>query len=229
MLTTQSSWLSRPNSADDSPKTTHLRRIVVVVRIVERFTPIVEERRRGPAEPLRLASPVARRDTLHKSSSRIANLRHHPVVYVVDDDVLDRRARRFDLSCSENCNGNFGSSPVHEEVNGAPTVEFPPTTEENYRTAFVCPRPRRHRSRHRDDARPVQIVPYYFIFASLKVKSSHRTQGTKETSVRRHYWRRRYHVLSAVVSNNDNIVIVVLLSYLLLLFSTVLAVFSDNF
>ena len=104
----QSSWLSRPNLADDSPKMTHLPRIVDVVRIIERFTPIVEERRRGPTKPLQLASPVAQRDTLYKSSSRITKPRRHPVVYDVDDDVLDRRARRSDLSRSDNCNGDFG-------------------------------------------------------------------------------------------------------------------------
>ncbi len=108
VLTTQSSWLLHPNLADDSPKTTHLRRIVDVVRIVERFTPIVKERRRGPTEPLWLASPVAQCDTLNKSSSRIAKLRRQPVVYDIDHDFLDRRARRSDRSCSDNCNGNFG-------------------------------------------------------------------------------------------------------------------------
>ncbi len=83
----------------DSPETTHLRRILDVVRIVERFTPIVEERRRGPTEPLQLASPVARRDTLYKSLLRIAKF---------NDDFLDRQARCSDLSRSGNCNGNFG-------------------------------------------------------------------------------------------------------------------------
>ena len=125
MLTTQLSWLSHPNSADDSPKTTHLRRIVDVVRIVERFTPIVEERRRGPTEPLQLALLVARRDTLHKSLSRIAKLRRHPVVYDVDDDVLDRRAHRSDRSRSDNCNGNFGHIASSQRSERRPNSQVP--------------------------------------------------------------------------------------------------------
>ncbi len=127
MLTMQSSWLSRPNLADDSPKMTHLPRIVDVVRIIERFTPIVEERRRGPTKPLQLASPVAQCDTLYKSSSRITKLRRHPVVYDVDDDFLDRRAHRSDRSRSDYCNGNFGyiaSSQRSERRPNSPVPSF---------------------------------------------------------------------------------------------------------
>jgi hypothetical protein len=160
MLTIQSSWLSRPNSADDSPKTTHLHHIVDIVRIVERFTPIVKERRRSPTEPLRLASPVARRDTLYKSLSRIAKLRRHPVIYDVDDNFLDLELVALIDLVPIIATAVSDTSPVHKEVNGAPTVKFPPSTEENHRTALVCPKPRRHRSQHCDDAHPVHIVPY---------------------------------------------------------------------
>ena len=109
----------------DSPKTTHLPRIVDVVRIVERFTPIVEERRRGPTEPLRIALPVVWRDTLHKSLSRIAKLRRHPVVYDVDDDVLDHRAHRSDRSRSDNCNGNFGHIASSRRSKRRPNSQVP--------------------------------------------------------------------------------------------------------
>jgi hypothetical protein len=210
MLTTQSIWLSRPNSADDSPKTTHLHRIVDVLRIVNRFTPIIKERRRSPTEPLQLASPVARRDTLYKRLSRIAKLRHHPVIYDVDDIFLDLELVALIDLVPIIATAVSDTSPVHEEVNGAPTVEFPPSTEENHCTALVCPKPHRHRSQHRDEAHPVQIVPYQFIYASLKIKSSHRhtkNQGIKCSTPL--LAPSLLYSSGAVVSNNDNIVIVI--------------------
>jgi hypothetical protein len=70
-----------------------IKDIVKNVRIAERFARPIIARRRGPREPLALATLAALRNSLRELAIEEAKPRHHCVISSVDDDFLDCQAQ----------------------------------------------------------------------------------------------------------------------------------------